>query len=125
MPNLPPEVLAAWNNRNGAVVLTTVDANGLPNSIYASSVGLHGDDTLVVADNYFDKTRKNLESERKGLILFMTKDNKAYQIKGRLEYHRTGVIFDEMKQWNSPKHPGVAAAALHVEEVYSGGTKLL
>jgi len=29
-----------------------------------------------------------------------------------------------MKTWNSPKHPGHAAAALRIEEVYSGAEKL-
>ncbi len=125
MPTLPPEVLAAWNERKDPVIFTTVDANGLPNAIYATCVRMHGDDTLVIADNYFDKTRRNFEAGCKGSILFITKDNKAYQVKGRLEYHRSGVIFDEMKQWNPPKHPGHAAAALCVEEVYSGAKMLV
>jgi uncharacterized protein len=30
-----------------------------------------------------------------------------------------------MKKWNPEKHPGRAAAALKVEEVYSGSEKLL
>jgi len=30
-----------------------------------------------------------------------------------------------MKKWNPAQHPGHAAVALHVEEVYEGKTKLL
>ncbi len=30
-----------------------------------------------------------------------------------------------MKKWNPKKHPGHAAAALKVEEVYTGAEKLL
>jgi len=30
-----------------------------------------------------------------------------------------------MKQWNPEKHPGHAAAALKVEEAYSGAERLL
>jgi len=124
MSALPQIVKEAWENREGPVVLATMDADGVPNIIYASCVGAFGEDRLVVADNYFDKTRKNLQAGGKGALLFITKDGKAYQIKGTLEYHTEGEVFDDMKTWNSPKHPGHAAAAVCVEEVYSGAEKL-
>jgi len=124
MPAIPEEVTNAWENREGPVVLTTVDGTGVPNSIYAKCVGSFGDDTLVVADNYFDKTRRNLLAGGRGSILFITGEGKAYQVKGRLEYHKEGPVFDDMKKWNPEKHPGHGAAALKVEEVYSGATKL-
>jgi hypothetical protein len=79
---------------------------------------------LVVADNYFDKTRKKPPERGLGAILFRDKAGKAYQVKGSLEYHREGAVFDFMKSWNPPKHPGHAAAALRVEEVYSGAEKI-
>ncbi len=124
MPDLPSEVSAAWKNRQGPVIFATVDESGLPNAIYATCVGLWGGDTLVVADNYFDKTRKNVLRGGRGALLFMTKDNKAYQVKGRLTYHRSGPVYEDMKTWNPPEHPGHAAAALMVEEAYSGGKRL-
>ena len=36
--NLPEIVEQGWENREGPIVLTTVDSNGLPNSIYATCV---------------------------------------------------------------------------------------
>lgn len=125
MADLPEEVIRAWENRNGALVLSTVDAQGVPNSIYATCVSKYAADTLVVADNYFDKTRQNILSGGKGAILFITHDNKAYQIKGSLEYHSSGPVYEDMKKWNPEKHPGHAALALKVEEAYSGSAKLL
>jgi len=124
MPALPDSVRQAWEDRNGPVVLATVDAEGLPNIIYAGCVGLFGDDRMVVADNYFDKTRKNLLNGGKGSLLFITKGGKAYQIKGELEYHTEGEIFDDMKTWNPAKHPGHGAAVVKVEQVYSGAEKI-
>ena len=106
------------------MVLATVAADGSPNIIYATCVGLHGDERAVVADNYFDKTRRNLQAGCKGAILFMTADKKAYQLKGTLEYHTSGPVFDGMKTWNPAKHPGHAAAALVVDEVYSGAKRI-
>ena len=125
MPNLPPDVSKAWDNRNGPVILATVDGDGRPNAIYASCVGKFTEDTLVVADNFFDKTRRNILDGSQGAMLFITKDNQAFQVKGPLAYYRSGPIYEDMKKWNPPQHPGHAAVALTVEEVYSGAKKLL
>ncbi|MFA6715015.1 MAG: pyridoxamine 5'-phosphate oxidase family protein [Victivallales bacterium] len=124
MDSLPKEVCDGWNDRDGAVVLTTVDKNGVANSIYATCVGLYQDKYIVVADNYFDKTRKNILDGSNGLALFITKGKKAYQVKGTLEYHRDGELFDFMKSWNPEQHPGHAAAVLVPEEVYSGAQRI-
>ncbi|NLE41697.1 MAG: pyridoxamine 5'-phosphate oxidase family protein [Lentisphaerae bacterium] len=120
MSTLPESIRNAWNDRNGPVVVGTVDENGLPNLIYATCVGTFGDDRLVVADNYFNKTRHNAALGGQGSILFMDKAGKAYQLKGRLEYHTSGEVYDSMKRWNPEKHPGHAALALRVEAAFSG-----
>jgi len=125
MTKLPENVSEAWEQKEDAVVLTTVDENGIPNSIYATCVSKFNDETFVVADNYFDKTRKNILSGSKGSLLFITKKGESYQIKGAFEYLTRGEIFDDMKKWNPEKHPGHAAAALKVESIYKGAEKLL
>lgn len=125
MVSLPENVRQAWEDREGPVILATVDDAGVPNIIYATCVSTFGDDRLVIADNYFDKTRKNiLKGGKNGSILFMTKDGEAYQIKGTLEYHTEDEIYDHMKTWNPAKHPGHAAAALLIEKVFSGAKQL-
>jgi predicted pyridoxine 5'-phosphate oxidase superfamily flavin-nucleotide-binding protein len=122
---LPEVVSQAWDGREGPVVLVTMDKAGTPNAIYATCVGKFDEETLVVADNYFGKTRANLlEGDARGVILFITGDNAAYQVKGTLSYHTSGPVFDFMKTWNPEKHPGHAAAALKVEEVYKGSERL-
>lgn len=110
---------------DGPVIFTTVNSTGRPNAIYATCVSRYGDDLLVVADNYFSKTRENIQEGSYGSILFMTEEKKSYQVKGTVTYHKEGPVFDDMKKWNPEKHPGHAAAALKVEEVYSGSEKLL
>jgi len=125
MPNLPQEVSTAWDNRNGPAILATVDGDGLPNAIYVTCVSKFAEDTLVVADNYFDKTQRNILRGSMGAILFITKDKKAYQIKGPLTYHQSGPVYDDMKKWNPAKHPGHAAVSLKVKEVYNGAKKLV
>jgi len=124
MPALPQTVSQAWENREGPIVLTTVDAEGNPNAIYATCVSKYREDLLVVADNFFNKTKANILAGSKATLLFITKEGKSYQIKGEIEYHTEGAVFEDMKQWNPDKLPGHAAAALKVEQVFSGAEKL-
>jgi len=125
MSELPENVSKAWDNRKGAIVFSTVDEKGVPNAIWATCVSKFNEETIVIADNFFDKTKKNILRGSKGSILFITNDDKAFQLKGSIEYHKQGAIFDDMKKWNPADLPGHAAAALKVEEVYSGSEKLL
>ena len=125
MSKIPQSVITAWDNHVGPVILTTVDPKNVPNSIYATCVARYGDERFVVADNYFDKTRANIQSGSSGSFLFITDEDKAYQVKGRLEYHTSGPVFEDMKQWNPQKHPGHAAVAVVVEEIYSGSERLV
>jgi predicted pyridoxine 5'-phosphate oxidase superfamily flavin-nucleotide-binding protein len=124
MKTLPEEICNAWENREKAVILTTVDKDGIPNSIYATCAGLYENQQIVIADNYFDKTRKNILSGSKGSVLFITQDGKAYQLKGSLSYEKEGAVFDFMKSWNPKQHPGHAAAVLTPNEVFSGAKQL-
>ncbi|MBN1823033.1 MAG: pyridoxamine 5'-phosphate oxidase family protein [Endomicrobiales bacterium] len=124
MPVLPEQVSKAWGDRKGAAVFATVDKNGMPNTIYVTCVNKYGE-TIVIADNFFDKTKNNITAGSKGSVLFMTNEGKAFQVKGSVEYHTEGAIFDDMKKWNPKQHPGRAVVSIKVEEVYSGAEKIL
>ena len=65
-----------------------------------------------------------INPEERNIFTTVDKDGTAYQAKGTIEYHWEGEIFDDMKIWNPEKHPGHAAVALQVEEVYSGAEKV-
>ncbi len=124
MAIIPQEVKTAWEDQVIAPVFTTTDTNGIPNSVYATCIRILDDSTFVVADNYFGKTKANIEAGSTGSILFLTSEKKGYQIKGTLVYESEGEYFDFMKSWNPDHLPGNAAVALKVDEVYSGSTKL-
>jgi hypothetical protein len=83
-----------------------------------------GDDALIVADNYFAKTRANAQHGGVGTILFMTPEWKAYQVKGTLSYETSGPYCEQMHATVDPKHPRIAAVVLHVEAVFSGAEQL-
>jgi len=123
MTKLPEAVSNAWDDRKGPVVLTTVAEDGTPNAIYATCVSKYDEEHLVVADNFFGKTRANLKAGSPASLLFITNEGNAYQVKGAVEYATEGAYFDDMKCWNGTR-PGNAAAVLCVDAVFSGSTKL-
>lgn len=125
MTKITEEVIHAWNDREGPIILTTVDTDGVPNAIYASCVSKYDDETIIVADNYFKKTKENILNDCNASILFRTKEGKSYQIKGDFEYFTEGKFYEDMKGWNPSRHPGHAAAVLKVSQVFSGSKQLV
>jgi predicted pyridoxine 5'-phosphate oxidase superfamily flavin-nucleotide-binding protein len=123
----PKEVLAAWENRKPEVIFTTVSEDGIANSIYATCVSIFNENKIIVANNFFDKTLKNILAGSNASILFITKDEKpkSYQAKGSIEYVTSGKEYDHMKSWNPERLPGHGAAVVCVDEIYSGAEKLL
>jgi predicted pyridoxine 5'-phosphate oxidase superfamily flavin-nucleotide-binding protein len=115
----------AWKNREGPAVLATVNATKTPNVIYVGEIQYWPGKGFIVADNFFHKTRANIQKGSKGAILFITWKRKSFQVKGPLTYHIKGPIFKKMRSAHDPKLPGVAAAFLRVKEAYSGAEKLL
>ena len=102
MANLPKRVLDAWANRDGPAILATVSPEGIPNIVYVASVSIFGEDRFVIADNYFDKTRKNIEATGRGALLFLTQERKSYQVKGAFEYYTSGPIFARPRKRSGP-----------------------
>ncbi len=125
MKLIPEKVSTAWNSRQEAIVFSTTDKNGMPNSIYATCASKFNDSIFVVADNFFHKTRENILAGSKASILFITKEGTSYQLKGTIKYYTSGEIYEDMKKWNPERLPGNAAVALDIEEVYSGAEKLV
>lgn len=114
----------AWSDREGPAVLTTVNKDGQPNSVYVGEMHYRPEIGFIIADNYFHKTRENIKNGSPGSFLFITKEGKAYQVKGGIDYQTEGPAYDIMKASHKPQHPGVAVAVVRVEEVYSGAEKL-
>lgn len=115
----------AWNNRKGPIIFTTVNKQGIPNSIYATCVSKIDDNKIVVANNFFNKTIENIFSGSMGSILFITNDDKSYQLKGTIGYFTEGDFFKDMKKWNPVNLPGHGAAIIEITEIYAGAEKLL
>ena len=104
--------------------LVTSTRKGKPNVIYVGYLKLIDTETVLIADNYFKKTKKNLLENNQ--IAFSVLDEKlgSYQIKGKAQYLTKGKYYDEIQKWCDKKHPRRAAVIVHVKEVYNGANKL-
>ncbi len=124
MNAIPDFVKNEWSIRQDAIVLTTVSDRGVPNSIYATQAALYGNKKVLVANNKFKKTLDNIEVNKEASVLFLTKEMKAYQLKGTISYMTSGEEFDDMKQWNRADLPGHGVAIIEVNEIYCGALKM-
>jgi len=125
MIQIPKNIIEDWNEKEAPIVLTTVSKEGVPNSIYATCAALFEGNKALVANNKFKKTYQNIMDNDRATLLFISKDRKAYQLKGSIKYATEGPEFDDMKKWNNANMPGYGVAILDVEEIYSGAEKLV
>lgn len=118
------KIKAEWENKQDAVVLTTVSNKGIPNSIYATQVALFDENKVLIANNKFRKTLENIEIGKEATVLFITKETKSYQLKGRVSYRTEGNEFNDMKKWNRADLPGHGVAVVEIKEIFSGAEKI-
>jgi len=124
MSNVPEEVWRQWEKRTGPAVFSTVGVQGAPNAIYVTCVKKYNDATILVADNYFSKTRTNLKNGSRFSLLFITDEKKSYQFKGTVVYEEEGDRKSIMRECLDPKYPVHAVAVLTIEEAYNGANRL-
>jgi predicted pyridoxine 5'-phosphate oxidase superfamily flavin-nucleotide-binding protein len=123
--NIPEDVINAWQLKNTPAVLSTVSADGTPNVIYTAYASMYDDDSFVITDHFFNKTRENILQGSKGAILFLSEDgNSSFQLKGTFDYHQQGELYEQIRKTMPSELPSHAVALLKIESVYSGGKQL-
>ncbi len=109
-------------------VLSTSSRDGKPNTIYLTFLRIRDDEHVLIADNKFFKTEKNLkENPVLSFLVMDEKNRKAYQLKGRTEMYTEGEIFQETVRWVKERKPDLvpkAAVLMEVEEIYSGADRI-
>jgi uncharacterized protein len=104
------------------VFLATASADGVPNVVPIGFARPIDKDTILIADNYMNKTRKNLENNP--WISLVTKDATKcpFQFKGKVEIFESGTHFDTVTEWGQnamTKLTPKAAILMKVTEIYS------
>ncbi|MCD6174222.1 MAG: pyridoxamine 5'-phosphate oxidase family protein [Planctomycetes bacterium] len=119
MVQLTNEIKKAISKQDVFPVATS-SHDRVPNVVYISYLKVLDDQTVLIADNFLNKTRGNILNN--GKIAFTVLDDKkgSFQIKGRAERLTEGAMFDEVQKWVSDKLPKVAAVVMHIEDIYNG-----
>ena len=125
MGKLPELVERAWEEREGFCVFSTADSSGIPNSIYVAYAYKFNDEIFLIADIALEKTRANVLENNKGSLLFLTVDYESFQIKGSLEYQKSGEYFDKLVEWIDNEVPLEGAVILNVESIFCDGNLLI
>ena len=123
MAQLPEAVKKAISKQEVFSVATS-NQDLIPNVVYIKYLKLIDNETILIADNYLDKTRDNILSN--GKIAFAVRDEEkgSFQIKGTAERLTEGDMFDEVQKWVPDKLPRVAAIIMHMEEIYNGAERI-
>ncbi|AKB54531.1 MULTISPECIES: pyridoxamine 5'-phosphate oxidase family protein [Methanosarcina] len=101
----------------------TASKGGEPNVIPIGMCDLQEDgETIWIADNYFNKTRNNLDENPRGAIYVWGPEIKGcYQIKGDIEIKTEGADYEKMYKMVKSKgdrFPAKALAVLKITDVY-------
>lgn len=127
MATLPNEVKTAIDKAK-TVCVASADKNAVPNVVYVSYFKYQDDETMVIADNKFAKTRSNLDTNPLlSLVVLDSDTKKSYQVKGSVVCYTEGDNYQSVVDWVHLKKPELtpkAAFYLQVEEVYCGGEKI-
>jgi predicted pyridoxine 5'-phosphate oxidase superfamily flavin-nucleotide-binding protein len=114
-------------SKQGVFVLGTADSKGSPNVVPVGAIKILDNETILVSDQYFLKTLKNLRENPKVAISFWEMDKgEGYQIKGDATIHTDGKIFEETVEWvrkygEEIGHPlkSKGAIVIKITEIYS------
>lgn len=108
--------------KDNLVFLATATVDGTPNVVPIGFARSIDNETILIVDNFMNKSRKNLEDNPKAALVVRDASKAPYQFKGTVEIVESGKYFDQAVDWAtsvmsqlSPK----AAVLLKVEDVYS------
>jgi hypothetical protein len=122
MAKMPPEVRQTLEKQK-PIPISTASASGTPNVVFVGLLKIIDDETLMIVDNFFNKTATNLaENPKISLLCFDPEAQRSFQIKGRAEVHRDGQVYDEMRAWVkgvNDKLPASAAVVVKIEAIYN------
>jgi len=87
--------------------LATASKSGIPNVVPIAAFKVRDDRTLLISDQYFNKTLANLK-ENKEIALSWWGEKGGFQIKGTVTVHTDDEIFRENIAWMKESWPNFA-----------------
>ena len=108
--------------KDNLVFLATATADGTPNVVPIGFARPIDSETIMIVDNFMNKTHKNLEDNPKASLVVRDASACPYQFKGSAEIVESGKYFDQAVDWATSVMSQLAPKAailLKVEEIYS------
>ncbi|MDF0590756.1 pyridoxamine 5'-phosphate oxidase family protein [Candidatus Methanocrinis natronophilus] len=125
MVKMDPEVIETLE-KQWPIPLATASSEGKPNVVFMGILKIKDEETLVFADNFFNKTAANLAENPFASVVCWTKDpRRSFQIKGTVTFAEEGPIFEEMAEAVRARKPDLQmrrAVIFKVEEVYEANS---
>ena len=85
-------------NKVPTVILSTATVDGTPNSVPVGSKKIIDDETILISDQFFNKTLANVKANPKVGITFW-EGHEGYQLKGTATMETSGPRYEETAKW--------------------------
>lgn len=125
MVKMPPEVIETLE-KQWPIPFATASSEGKPNVVFMGILKIKDDETLLFADNFFNKTATNLAENPRASVVCWTKDpRRSFQIKGTVTFADEGSIFEEMEESVRARKPDLnirRAVIFKIEEIYEANS---
>jgi len=106
------------------VVLSTVSEDGTPNAVPVGSKKIIDDETILMSDQFFNKTLANMKANPRVGVTFW-EGYEGYQFKGIVTIETTGQRFEDTARWIEEMSTKAGfplnskgAVILKIEEIY-------
>jgi len=106
------------------VVLSTATGDGTPNAVPVGAKKILDDGTILISDQFFNKTLANLKANPRASVTFW-EGHEGYQFKGTVTIETSGLRFEETSKWIEERSTKVGfplkskgAVILSIEEIY-------
>jgi predicted pyridoxine 5'-phosphate oxidase superfamily flavin-nucleotide-binding protein len=119
MVALTPEIKESLQAAKVAF-LATASKNGIPNVVPIAAFKVRDEGTLLISDQYFNKTLANLKQNPE-IALSWWAEKGGYQVKGTITVHTDDEIFRENCAWMKaswPKFSPKSAVLVKITGVY-------
>lgn len=122
MVKIPDNVRAVFTDHR-SIALGTSSKDGVPNTVFIGSWWWRDDETILIVDNFFKKTRKNLdENPIASLVVWDRIKRASYQLKCSATIEIDGPDYDHAFNVERSRadfhYPCKAIVLLKVEEAY-------
>jgi len=110
-------------NEDRAFVFATASKSAIPNINVIGIKQIEDDETVLLADNYFNKTLANIKENTEAAILTKNAEKKLwYQLKGTCQYINEGPRYEKFKEWVKSKRetfPAKGMVIFKVKQIYN------